>query len=347
MQQNQQLATTQSTTAVAPLDFEKGFTEGQVQLLKDTLCKGATNDELKVFMYVCQRRRLDPFLKQIYAVKRWDSSLKRETVAHQTGIDGFRAIAHRTGEYDGQDGPFWSGQDGIWKDVWAGDEPPHAAKVLVYRKGISRPAVGIAHFEEYVQTKQDGKPNSMWEKMSAGQLAKCAEALAFRKAFPEDIGDLYTPEEMGQADNDRKDPGQEKVNDLKAKLNLAAEPKEVKAEVVQPPPTSSPDLPLNTPKFFPTAPGSEHANYMLPVGVLKGKALQFIHPADLRKQLAAIDEHAKKHGGLPQAWVPVVPVIQAYLKDVDQVVASEPQATNEPLVDPSGAFAQEQATTIN
>lgn len=178
------------------------FSREQVQLIKDTVARGATDDELRLFLEVCKSKRLDPFSKQIHAVKRWDSGLRREVMSFQVGIDGFRALAERSGRYAGQDAPVWCGLDGQWVDVWLAQQPPVAAKMSVYKQGFEKPVTRIALYREYVQTTKDGGANSMWAKMPANQLAKCAEALALRAAFPEELTGLYTHEEMGQADND-------------------------------------------------------------------------------------------------------------------------------------------------
>jgi RecT family protein len=70
----------------------------------------------------------------------------------------------------------------------------------VLRSDFQEPIVAIALYSEYVQKKKDGTPNSMWQKMAANQLAKCAESLALRKAFPRDLSGFYSREEMGQAE---------------------------------------------------------------------------------------------------------------------------------------------------
>lgn len=163
-------------------------TPDQIALIKRTICVDATDDELRLFLARCERTGLDPFLRQIYSIKRGG----RHTI--QVGIDGLRLVAQRTREVDGQDGPYWCGPDGVWKEVWLDKVPPAAAKVTVFRKGQSRGYVGIAHWSEY------GSSENLWKKMPAGQLAKCAEALALRKACPQELSGLYADAEMDQAD---------------------------------------------------------------------------------------------------------------------------------------------------
>lgn len=162
-----------------------------------------TKPELAAFLHECQRRELDPFTRQIYLIGRWDKRAGRKVYRSQTSIDGFRLIARRSADASGID---YSYEDTIWFDaeggrheVWLSDKPPAAAKVVVVRANSRFDAV--ARYGAYVPTNKDGEPTGLWKGMPDTMIAKCAEALALRKAFPEDLGGIYAAEEMGHDDS--------------------------------------------------------------------------------------------------------------------------------------------------
>ena len=175
------------------------FTPDELALLRRTMMVGATDDEFKLFVYQCERTGLDPFTRQIYAVKRWDARAQKNIWQTQTSIDGLRLTAERSGKYAGQVGPFWCGKDGEWRDVWLSTEPPAAARIGVMRHDFKEPCWGVARFDAYAQKKKEGGLSAMWAGMGDVMVAKCSEALALRKAFPQQLSGLYTGDEMAQA----------------------------------------------------------------------------------------------------------------------------------------------------
>ena len=193
--------------------------------------QNVSDADLAVFFHQVARTGLDPFARQIYMIERWTKNGPKQTI--QTGIDGFRLIARRA--TDARNGTFgyepteWCGTDGQWRDVWLSADPPAAARVTVTRDGARFPAVAL--WTEYVQTTKQGAPTQMWASKGALMLAKCAEALALRKAFPQDLSGIYTGDEMGQADQ----PAQQVAEPAHEQIMAATE------AILEPPVNETPE----------------------------------------------------------------------------------------------------------
>lgn len=155
----------------------------KILLIKRTVCVGASDDELKLFLHVCTKTGLDPFMKQIYAIKRAGK------MCIQTSIDGFRLIADRTGCYaPGRETQFVSDDNGNLLSCTA----------YIRKKttdGTWHEVSGTAYWSEF-----NPGNNTFWGKMPRVMLSKCAEAIALRRAFPAELSSVYTNDEMQQAD---------------------------------------------------------------------------------------------------------------------------------------------------
>jgi phage recombination protein Bet len=162
------------------------WTPEQTQLISTTIAPGCSTDELRLFAYACQRTGLDPFSRQIYAIKRGGK------LTIQVSIDGLRSIAERTGQLDGSQS-YWCGSDGVWVDVWLDSKPPAAAKTVIHRKGCAHPFSATARFADF------NAGQGLWSKMPSVMIAKCSEAQALRRAFPADLSGVYSTDEMDQA----------------------------------------------------------------------------------------------------------------------------------------------------
>lgn len=184
----------------------------EIDVIRALICPGASDAELSLFAKVCAKTGLDPFSRQIYGIMRaqrqqvngeWKTV---EKLSIQTSIDGFRLVAERTGRYGGQLGPQWCGPDGVWRDVWLEDGYPSAARVAVIRTDWQQPLWSVATWKSYVQSYRNKQGQDIvgaqWQRMPDVMLAKCAESLALRRAFPQELSGLYTAEEMAQADRE-------------------------------------------------------------------------------------------------------------------------------------------------
>ncbi len=161
---------------------EFGWTKSQFEVVHRTYFKGMTMDDITIFGHVCKHTGLDPFLKQIYPV------MRQGKLTIQTAIDGYRAIAERTKRYSpGREPSFTYDKNG---------EPLSATAYVkkMTEDGTWHEVAATAYFKEY-----NPGIGPFWKKMPHTMIAKCAEALALRKSFPEQLSAVVTKEEMDQA----------------------------------------------------------------------------------------------------------------------------------------------------
>lgn len=210
----QQLANAQELRE--SLVVEYGLTPAKLEVIRNQIFPGIPDGELLLYLSTCKARGFDPLGKMLYMIPRTqkrkvaaiDEATKQPIVRNgqqvmterfvevwqmQTSIDAFRSIAESSGLYRGQTETFWLSGDGQWLNVWPFDGAPVAAKVGILREGFDQPMWGVARFASYAVS---GAP--LWTKMPDVMIAKVAEALAFRKAFPNQLKDIYIREEMDQ-----------------------------------------------------------------------------------------------------------------------------------------------------
>lgn len=185
------LAVSNNSIAVA---HHQQFSKDQIDLIKRTVAKDATDAELSLFLHHSQKLGLDPLAKQIYFTKRKNYKTGVEVVTILVAIDGYRLIADRTGLYAGNDDPVFEEDD----------KGPLKATVTIY-KMVAGQRCAFTASARWSQYYPGEKMGFMWDKMPHLMLGKCAEGLALRKAFPAELSGTYTPEEMDQADKDKKE----------------------------------------------------------------------------------------------------------------------------------------------
>lgn len=184
----------------------------------------ASNEELAYFIATCKERNLNPFTKEVYFIK-YGTSPAQIVVSK----DAFIKRAEQNPQFDGfEAGIVVETQDGKIERIEGTIKPKSAALLggwcKVYRKDRSHPITADADLTAY----NTGK--SMWAKAPALMIRKVAVVSAFREAFSENVGGLYTSEEMEQAApvdvtprESREEVAERRLKEAKAKQEELAE----------------------------------------------------------------------------------------------------------------------------
>ena len=213
--------------ALQPQGSVRDYTPTQMTLIKRTVAADCNESEFDLYMEMAKRVGLDPFRKQIYAIVYNKDKPAKRKMSIITGIDGFRAVAQRSGQYR----PDEEEPNYTYSEDLKGDANPlgiEKASVTVHKYGPDKnwhPVKGVAYWDEFAPLKEGGEwkdtgqtwddgnakktfiPDGTatlqagnWVKMPRVMIAKCAEAQAIRKGWPEDLSGVYAPEEMAQAE---------------------------------------------------------------------------------------------------------------------------------------------------
>ena len=185
------------------------FTASQLKLIRNTIAKDTTPDEFNLFIQQCRLYGLNPIKKEIYILVFNKDKPKYRSTAIITGIDGYRVIAERTGNYRAdEDAPRYEYDEKLKGDTNPLGIVSATVSVWKYSHGEWFRTTAIAYWDEYAPVKDEwanGKKTGNkyltgeWPVRPLGQIAKCGEALALRKAFPNDLGNIYTQDEIDRA----------------------------------------------------------------------------------------------------------------------------------------------------
>lgn len=257
------------------------FTPDQIDLIKATVAKGATDNELRLFLYRCKNMGLDPLKPgQVHFIK-YGSNPGSIVV----GIDGFRAKAERSGKLKG-----------IKRGVIRDGGKCIGAWCEVYRSDWDHPAREEVSLAEY----NTGK--AMWAKMPETMLKKVAEAAALRMAFPDDLGGIYSDDEMDQAAQHRPSAAKaDRVNNLISEPQVELEPE------------------IEEPDFITEAAAEEPQDlgeYIIPIGKkYKGRKLKELSPELLLSFVTWVETNIQNKNG---ETVEFLSVARAYLEKVER-----------------------------
>lgn len=195
----------------AKIEERFGVDRGAWTVLTEAIFPAAkSQDSIVMALSYCRQRKLDVFKRPVHIVPMWSTAKSAMVETVWPGISELRTTAFRTGQHGGMDptefGPM---ETKTFKGTTKGRDPedievsvsyPQWAQCTVYRLYDGKPFrfVGPKVFwlEEFGRHKGIEVPNAMWAKRPHGQLEKCAEAGALRRAFSEEIGNEYTAEEM-------------------------------------------------------------------------------------------------------------------------------------------------------
>jgi len=226
------------------------LSDADVAMMADADLLPPREHERELFIAMCERAGADPLRQQIYWTYRRDPLKHQFVFSVELRVDGLRAMAQQTGEILATKGPFFSGDGERWLRGWVGSSPPPLARYGVKRRGRETHSEATAAWGSYVVrrvSEQSGEEvvDQFWCKMPDHMLGKCAEALAYRRAFPELFSGLYIKEELDQMENPTSDPPGNMDDDCQLESQVQGDLNQERQLAEPPSARVTTDVPLN------------------------------------------------------------------------------------------------------
>jgi phage recombination protein Bet len=175
---------------VLKVDYSKE--QALVETVRASIFPKSTDEQLMLYFHKCQTMGVHPLDGMIHPSVYKGNAGEPDKVVFVTSIDVLRSRSTESGLDDGIDEPEY-GPEMDFECEKETIQVPEWVKVRVYKKGVARPYTGVARWKEYYPGEKRGH---QYRQKPYLMLAKCAEALARRLAFPKELDKLYTPEEM-------------------------------------------------------------------------------------------------------------------------------------------------------
>lgn len=231
---------------VTPTVFRQGrereLTQSEIDLVHRTVALGTTADQFALFLWFCRKHQLDPVAKEVYCVLFNNTSTGEKDMVIITGIGGLRGMAARNhpADYGSTDQPIYTWFDPPQQTPWH-KSIPESCTVSVWKKGADRPTTATLYWEEFAPKDLREDKAQFWCRSPKNQLAKCTEAQALRKAYP-DLANIYVREELAQIEEQYTEGGRRIIPEYRiTDTGREAVIKEAESQLAGNPPSDLPE----------------------------------------------------------------------------------------------------------
>lgn len=176
---------------IVKYDTDRGEVTLSPQIIREYFCRGASDQEIAIFLRLCQYQKLNPFLRQAHLIK-----YGSQPASMVVGWHVFLERAERNPAFNGYEVEVYDEQDKPYRA--RSSQTISYATAKVFRKDRAHPIVVTVMFDEYCLRDERGNPRAAWAKIPATMIRKVALEQALRESFTKEFEGLYGPEEMGQ-----------------------------------------------------------------------------------------------------------------------------------------------------